>query len=252
MTLVPALASRPAARAARPGRRGPRRHHPRRGHPRAQGAGGGLGCSPVRPRPGHHRLHPARRTPVVRRRGPATSEPHQGEPLKICVLVKVPDPAVPKRMDPATEPPRHSGETNLNPSTPTRWRPQPRLRGRRPPGGRGLALRWVESAERVLRKAVSLGADRAVLLTDPALVGSCVAATGYALAEVLRRGADPDPAGPAIRGQRVLHDGLHRRGAPAHALAHPGDQARRGGRGAALRAPGRVRLRHRGHPACPP
>src|SRR5881392_2494570 len=44
-----------------------------------------------------------------------------------------------------------------------------------------------ESALRALHKAVSLGADRSVHLTDPALAGSDVAATGYALAQTLRR-----------------------------------------------------------------
>src|SRR4029077_17745822 len=44
-----------------------------------------------------------------------------------------------------------------------------------------------DSAVRALHKAVSLGADRSVHLTDPALAGSDVAATGYALAQTLRR-----------------------------------------------------------------
>ena len=42
-----------------------------------------------------------------------------------------------------------------------------------------------ERAERALRKAVSLGADRSVHLTDDALAGSDVNGTGYALAKVL-------------------------------------------------------------------
>ena len=42
-----------------------------------------------------------------------------------------------------------------------------------------------ESAVRALHKAVALGADRSVHLTDAALEGSDVAATGYALAKVL-------------------------------------------------------------------
>src|SRR5438093_3676383 len=44
-----------------------------------------------------------------------------------------------------------------------------------------------DSAVRALHKAVSLGADRSVHLTDPALTGSDVCATGYALAQVLRK-----------------------------------------------------------------
>src|SRR5437763_15701316 len=43
-----------------------------------------------------------------------------------------------------------------------------------------------ESAVRALHKAVSLGADRSVHLTDDALAGSDVCATGYALAQVLK------------------------------------------------------------------
>jgi len=42
------------------------------------------------------------------------------------------------------------------------------------------------SAVRALHKAVSLGADRSVHLSDDALAGSDVAATGYALAQVLQ------------------------------------------------------------------
>src|SRR5436309_12591633 len=42
-----------------------------------------------------------------------------------------------------------------------------------------------ESAVRALHKAVSLGADRSVHLTDDALAGSDVCATGYALAKAL-------------------------------------------------------------------
>src|SRR5881409_3451105 len=44
-----------------------------------------------------------------------------------------------------------------------------------------------ETAVRALHKAVSLGADRSVHLTDPAVAGSDVAATGYALAQTLQR-----------------------------------------------------------------
>ena len=44
-----------------------------------------------------------------------------------------------------------------------------------------------DSAQRALHKAVSLGADRSVHLSDETLAGSDVAATGYALAQALRR-----------------------------------------------------------------
>jgi electron transfer flavoprotein beta subunit len=44
-----------------------------------------------------------------------------------------------------------------------------------------------ESAVRALHKAVSLGADRSLHLTDGSLAGSDVAATGYALAKALEK-----------------------------------------------------------------
>jgi electron transfer flavoprotein beta subunit len=44
-----------------------------------------------------------------------------------------------------------------------------------------------ETAVRALHKAVSLGADRSLHLSDEALAGSDVAATGYALAKVLEK-----------------------------------------------------------------
>ena len=51
---------------------------------------------------------------------------------------------------------------------------------------RSSPSRWApSSAQRALHKAVALGADRSVHLTDDALAGSDVCATGYALAKVL-------------------------------------------------------------------
>src|ERR1044071_4885608 len=44
-----------------------------------------------------------------------------------------------------------------------------------------------ESADRAIRKAISLGVDRAVHLCDEAVAGSDVAATGFALAKTLER-----------------------------------------------------------------
>src|SRR5712671_2373309 len=44
-----------------------------------------------------------------------------------------------------------------------------------------------DSAVRALHKAVSLGADRSVHLSDEAVAGSDVAATGYALAKALEK-----------------------------------------------------------------
>jgi electron transfer flavoprotein beta subunit len=108
--------------------------------------------------------------------------------MKICVLVKeVPDAAVEKRIDTSTGRLDRSGEKNLNPFDTHAIEAAMQLK-------EGGAIEVDEvvavtmgpaSAERALRKAVSLGADRAVQLTDEALAGSDVNGTGYALAKTL-------------------------------------------------------------------
>jgi electron transfer flavoprotein beta subunit len=108
--------------------------------------------------------------------------------LKICVLVKqVPDAAVSKRIDDSTMRLDRSGETNLNPFDTHAIEAAMQLKE----GGEIDVDEVVsvtmgpETAVRALHKAVALGADRSVHLTDPALEGSDVCATGYALAKVL-------------------------------------------------------------------
>jgi electron transfer flavoprotein beta subunit len=110
--------------------------------------------------------------------------------VKICVLVKeVPDAAVQKRIDASTGRMDRSGEKNLNPYDTHAIEAAMQIRE----GGAVEVDEIVavtmgpESALRALHKAVSLGADRSVHLTDDALAGSDVAATGYALAETLSR-----------------------------------------------------------------
>jgi electron transfer flavoprotein beta subunit len=110
--------------------------------------------------------------------------------LKICVLVKeVPDAAVEKRIDPSTGRLDRSGEKNLNPYDTHAIEAAMQLRE----GGDVEVDEIVavtmgpESSVRALHKAVSLGADRSVQLTDDALAGSDVAATGYALAKTLEK-----------------------------------------------------------------
>jgi electron transfer flavoprotein beta subunit len=109
--------------------------------------------------------------------------------LKICVLVKeVPDAAVEKRMDPNTKRLDRSGEKNLNPFDTHAIEAAMQIRE----GGNAEVDEIVavtmgpESAVRALHKAVSLGADRSVHLSDAALEGSDVCATGYALGQVLK------------------------------------------------------------------
>jgi electron transfer flavoprotein beta subunit len=110
--------------------------------------------------------------------------------LKICVLVKeVPDAAVAKRIDASTGRLDRSGEKNLNPYDTHAIEAAMQIRE----GGAVTVDEIVavtmgpESAVRALHKAVSLGADRSLHLTDPALVGSDVSATGYALAKALEK-----------------------------------------------------------------
>jgi electron transfer flavoprotein beta subunit len=110
--------------------------------------------------------------------------------LKICVLVKeVPDAAVEKRMDPNSKRLDRSGEKNLNPFDTHAIEAAMQIKE----GGAVEVDEIVavtmgpETAFRALHKAVSLGADRSVHLTDASLAGSDVAATGYALAKVLEQ-----------------------------------------------------------------
>ncbi|UTI66218.1 electron transfer flavoprotein subunit beta/FixA family protein [Paraconexibacter antarcticus] len=114
--------------------------------------------------------------------------------MKICVLVKeVPDAAVQKRIDPSTGRMDRGGEKNLNPYDTHAIEAAMQIK-------EGGAVEVEEivavtmgpsSAVRALHKAVSLGADRSVHLSDDALAGSDVAATGYALAQTLKR-ENPD------------------------------------------------------------
>jgi electron transfer flavoprotein beta subunit len=110
--------------------------------------------------------------------------------MKICVLVKeVPDAAVEKRIDPSTGRMDRSGEKNLNPYDTHAIEAAMQIRE-----GGAVAVEEIvavtmgpESAVRALHKAVSLGADRSVHLSDGVVAGSDVAATGYALAKTLER-----------------------------------------------------------------
>ena len=108
--------------------------------------------------------------------------------MKICVLVKeVPDAAVQKRIDPGTMRLDRSGEKNLNPFDTHAIEAAMQIKE----GGAILVEEVVavtmgpDSAVRALHKAVALGADRSVHLSDAALEGSDVCATGYSLAKVL-------------------------------------------------------------------
>ena len=110
--------------------------------------------------------------------------------MKICVLVKqVPDAAVTKRVDPGTMRLDRSGETNLNPFDTHAIEAAMQIKE-----GGDIDIEEVvavtmgpDGAVRALHKAVALGADRSVHLSDDSLSGSDVAATGYALAKALEK-----------------------------------------------------------------
>ena len=97
--------------------------------------------------------------------------------MKICVLVKeVPDAAVNKRIDPETKRLDRSGEKNLNPFDTHAIEAAMQVKE----GGADVeeivaVTMGPDSAVRALHKAVALGADRSVHLTDDALLGSDVA-----------------------------------------------------------------------------
>jgi electron transfer flavoprotein beta subunit len=102
---------------------------------------------------------------------------------------EVPDAAVTKRIDPSTGRLDRSGEKNLNPYDTHAIEAAMQVRE-----GSNAEVEEIvavtmgpDSAIRALHKAVSLGADRSVHLSDDALAGSDVAATGYALAAVLEK-----------------------------------------------------------------
>jgi electron transfer flavoprotein beta subunit len=114
--------------------------------------------------------------------------------MKICVLVKeVPDAAVQKRIDPSTGRLDRSGERNLNPFDTHALEAAMQLKegGALPVEEIVAVTMGPATATRALQKAVSLGADRSVHLSDEALAGSDVNGTGYALARALEREA-PD------------------------------------------------------------
>jgi electron transfer flavoprotein beta subunit len=107
--------------------------------------------------------------------------------MKIAVCVKeVPDTAAPKRIDPTTLRLDRSGEGTLNPWDLSAIEEALRIQERE--GGEVVCLSLgPERAMASLRKALAMGADRAVLVTDPAAAGSDLLATSLALGRALER-----------------------------------------------------------------
>ena len=112
--------------------------------------------------------------------------------MKIAVCVKqVPDATVTKRIDPQTKRLDRSGEGALNHFDTQAVEEALRIKERE--AGSEVVLVSLGPAKSLdsLRKALAMGADRAVLVSDAAAEGSDLVATSRALAAVLEReGAD--------------------------------------------------------------
>lgn len=104
--------------------------------------------------------------------------------MNIAVCVKeVPSATSQRRLDPGTKRLDRSGDSEPNPFDVHALEEAIQIRERGADVGEIVAVcMGPESAQRVLTKALALGADRAVLVTDPALAGSDISGTAYVLA----------------------------------------------------------------------
>ena len=108
--------------------------------------------------------------------------------MKIAVCVKqVPDATVHKRMDPASKRLDRSGEAALNPTDLNAVEAALRIKESQGEGEVVLVCLGPEKAVESLRKALAMGADRSVLVTDSAAAGSDLLGTSRALAAALER-----------------------------------------------------------------
>jgi len=109
--------------------------------------------------------------------------------VNIAVCVKeVPSATSQRRLDPGTKRLDRSGDSEPNPFDVHALEEAIQIRERGADVGEIVAVcMGPESAQRVLTKALALGADRAVLVTDAALAGSDIAGTAYVLAAAVAR-----------------------------------------------------------------
>lgn len=107
--------------------------------------------------------------------------------MKIAVCVKeVPDPGPSRRIDPATLRMDRSGDRSLNAFDLNAVEEAIRLRDAAGDGEVVLVSLGAAKALDSIRKGLAMGADRAVLVTDEAAVGSDLVATSAILAEALK------------------------------------------------------------------
>ncbi len=109
--------------------------------------------------------------------------------MKIVVTVKlVPDTNADKRIDPVTKQLVRTGvETVLNPFDEYAIEAALQLRDKRADGSTVTIFSMAPASSKdVMRKALAMGADDGILLSDPALAGSDVWATAYAIAHGIK------------------------------------------------------------------
>jgi electron transfer flavoprotein beta subunit len=140
--------------------------------------------------------------------------------VKIVVTVKlVPDPTAEKRIDPQTKRLVRTGVENvLNPYDEYALEAALQLKERA--GGESTVTLFTMgpgTLKETLRKALAMGADEAFVLSDPALEGSDVSVTAYAMAQALRKlpfdllivgGLTDDSSTGAVPGALAEHLGL--------------------------------------------
>ncbi len=108
--------------------------------------------------------------------------------MKIAVCVKqVPDATVHKRIDPGTKRLDRSGEGALNPTDLNAVEEALRIKETQGDGEVVLVSLGPEKAADSIRKALAMGADRSILVTDDAVGGSDLLGTTYVLAAALER-----------------------------------------------------------------
>src|SRR5579872_2890324 len=110
--------------------------------------------------------------------------------MKIIVTVKlVPDTNADKRIDPGTKRLVRTGVENvLNPFDEYAIEAALQLREKRNDGSTVTIFTMApESGKEIVRKALAMGADDAVMLSDPKLEGSDVAGTAHAMAAALKK-----------------------------------------------------------------
>jgi electron transfer flavoprotein beta subunit len=108
--------------------------------------------------------------------------------MKIVVCVKqVPDATVQKRIDPQTKRLERTGEAALNPFDVHAVEEALRIKEAEGDGEIVVLSLGPANAMESLRKALAMGVDRAVLVSDDAAAGSDLVATSYAIAKALER-----------------------------------------------------------------